>query len=92
MKAGLSPASAASALLGLAAWLLASWGENIAFSVFPLQVAAAVLAVVLAIWTWRTPVTAGGSRNFTRWLAIGGLVLGAVWLLSMGLLYLLWPR
>lgn len=92
MKPGLTPAAAASALLGLAAWLLASWGENIAFDVFPLQAAAAVLAVILAIWTWRTPATAGSSRILTRWLAVGGLALGMVWLFSVGLLYLIWPR
>ncbi|MHB9144558.1 MAG: hypothetical protein ACYC5Y_04395 [Symbiobacteriia bacterium] len=92
MKPGLTPSAAASAVLGLAAWLLASWGENAAFNVFPLQALTAALAVVLAIWAWRIPATAGDGRLLTRWLAGGGLVLGVVWLLSIGLLYLIWPR
>lgn len=56
---------------------------------FPVQLLAALLADGLAI----TALTrAGPGQTFTRILSIIALLLSTLFLLALGLLYLLWPK
>jgi hypothetical protein len=81
-----------SALLGPVPFLLAAWGANSSFDVWPLQVVSAIGAVVLGLGTYLT----SGGRYPGRPVAIGtamfGATLGAFWLLAMGALWLVWSK
>jgi heme/copper-type cytochrome/quinol oxidase subunit 4 len=81
-----------SAVLGILPFWLAAWGANSSFDVWPFQVGSAVGAVVLGLWTYLT----SRKRYPGRTVAIGvggfGAFVGALWLMMVGTLWLVWPK
>ncbi|MGB8957014.1 MAG: hypothetical protein WCC10_16715 [Tumebacillaceae bacterium] len=77
----------ASDVLGFLPFWLAAYAEDRAVNVFPLQVITAILAVVAGVLALRSD-----GAFLPKLLASLGLFAGAIWLVFMGLLYLIWPK